>query len=1060
MKEGPLLFTKFVPPATAKDVIWVESFLHKMQQAERYGVILVRAGAGYGKSTMLSAYFSRARLEHFWLTLTEEDAELAVFLENLIHAVRSRRPRALAEAGRILRESEDLNRSWKFILNALINELHGMGEEDLYLVIEDCHLVQEATEINRALEYLLRHSPPTLRVVLTSRYPFTFLPVSEWKLKGRLLLVDEEDLAFDEREISQFMRARKNRKLSRQEAAAIREVTEGWPIAVEMIAGAVTESEPLEMVLADMRASAGDLFSFLAADVLERLPAELREFVLRAATLHSLNEAVCTALFGDQARHFLTEALQRGALLQDYGRGNYGFHRLFRDFLLYTAELEGVDVAGLRRQAADYYLAQGLREEAVEYMLEGGAHQEAARLILQLAPEMLQHARFQTVLHWLHSLPQEVYAATPAVYLLRGDIKRTLSGFHEALAVYEEAERLYRQQDDQHGVSEVLMRKALVFLDTVNPAKAEPLLMRALQIKEGLRRAQTQPLLTLIAENKVNQGRLEQARQIVERQKQQGAEPGALVEARLLLRLGRLTEAVAFIEERLANPDYLHDEQPKAHRELRLVLSLLYNLMGRRNQESMELAREVLLTSQRVGSRFTESVANSRLGHAHLTDGDLERAIGYYREAARLSDNIRVQRAKGEPHWGLTLAYAYLGDEENCRLYADSGTAICMEANDLWLAAMVRMARGVGLYVQGACADALETLRSARMMLRQAGDEHHLAVGLLWEALTIWRMGDTALFRTAAEELAAALRLRPSTFVLQRRHLWSPRDLGELKRFLIACREEAGVDLGGPSGPYHPGYTLNVRTLGEFGVSRGSEAVTPQEWTRDKAKRLFQIMLSRRGQYLSRDYLIDTLWPDKTRELGAKNLKVTLSTLNTILEPRRPEETAHFVIRSGDRYGLIDVDSLQVDGDRFAVLANRGLAYARRGMEAHAAERLEQALALYTGDFLEDAVYEEWAAAERERLRRLYLEAAEAMAQIHLTGGRYAECLALCEQILAKDNCWENAYRLMILCHARAGEKARAVQVYQQCKQVLHETLGVRPSQETVTLLKESIKGL
>ncbi|MFZ5816111.1 MAG: BTAD domain-containing putative transcriptional regulator [Bacillota bacterium] len=1059
MKDNFLLSTKFVPPATAQDVVWVESFLRKMEQAERHGVILVRAGAGYGKSTMLSAYVARAGLPFFWLTLTEEDAELRVFLEGLIQAVRARRPALLSDAARMLEESEELGRSWRYILNAWINGIHALEGEEVWLVIEDCHLVQGQTEVYRALEYLLRHAPPNLRAVLTSRHPFTFLPLSEWKLKGRVLMIDEEDLALDEREISKFMRRRRDRRLTRREAALIREVTEGWPIAVEMIAAAVGESEPLETVTADLRVSAGDLFSFLAADVLERLPQELREFILRASVVHTLTESFCTALFGPEARRYLSEAMQRGVLLQDFGRGNYGFHRLFRDFLLFQAEQEGVDLSSLRRKAAAYCLEEGMREEAVEYMLEGGAYEEAARLIQELAPAMIRQTRFQTVLQWLDGLPRDVCALHPGVYLLRGDIKRSLSAFHEALSVYEEAERLYRTLEDRNGLAEVLMRKALVFLDTVQPSRAEPLLQRALAIKEELG-VETGPLLALIAENKLNLGRLEQARQIVERQKAKAAETGALVEARLLLRQGRYTEAVAFVEERLANPDFVQDELPKAHRELRLVLSLLYNLQGRRNQESMELAREVLLTSQRVGSRFTESVANSRLGHAHLVDGDLERAVAYYTEAARLSDNVRIPRGKGEPHWGLTLAYAYLGDEENCRLYADSGIAICMEASDLWLAAMVRLARGVGLYVHGDHPDALESLRSTRLMLKQVGDEAGQAVALIWEAMTAWRMGEQELFRATARELAGLLRARPYGYLLQRKHIWSPRDLGELKRFLIACREEAGVDLGAPPGTYHPGFTLGVRTLGEFGVWRGQEPITPQEWTRDKAKRLFQIMLSRRGQYLSRDYLVEVLWPEKTRELGAKNLKVTLSTLNTILEPQRPEETAYFVVRSGDRYGLIDVESLQVDADRFAVLANRGLAYARAGQEEHAEERLEQALALYRGDFLEDALYDEWAIAERERLRRLYLEATDALAQIHLNRGRWPECLALCDQLLARDNCWENAYRMMILCHARAGEKARAVQVYQRCKTVLQESLGVRPSQETVALLRESIKGL
>lgn len=93
-----------------------------------------------------------------------------------------------------------------------------------------------------------------------------------------------------------------------------------------------------------------------------------------------------------------------------------------------------------------------------------------------------------------------------------------------------------------------------------------------------------------------------------------------------------------------------------------------------------------------------------------------------------------------------------------------------------------------------------------------------------------------------------------------------------------------------------------------------------------------------------------------------------------------------------------------------------------------AEEWLEQAKALYRGDFLPEVLYDERAVPERERL--------------------------------ARDNCWENGYRCTIRCHDRTAEKARAVQLYQRCKEALHEGVGVRPSNKTIKLLKESIKGL
>lgn len=1063
MKERLFLSTKFINPTTAKDVIWVACFLEKMKQSDNYPVILVRAGAGYGKSTMVSKYFGLSKKDYFWLTITEEDSELPVFLNNLLLSVRTRRPDLAGEALRMLEESEDLNSSWKYVLNSLINDLHRMTPKDRhsYLVIDDYHLIQKQPDNNRALEYLIRHLPPGTHIVVTSRYPYTLLPVSKWKLKGHALIIEEEDLAFSEREIIQFFRIRTGYRPVQSEAARIREVTEGWAIALEMVAESIAGAGGIDAVITNIRENSKDLFRFLASDILERLPSEIRQFILESSILRNLNNSICGHLFGPDSRDYLQEALNRGLLLHDYGHGNYGFHRLFRDFLLYAAEQEGLDLRGLRRKAADYYLRKGSNEEAIEYMIEGGAHREAARLILQVAPGMLKNARFKTVQGWLDSLPPPIYAREPRLYLLRGDVKRSTSSFYEALSVYEEAERICRLRADWDGVAEALERRALVFVDTAEPGKAEPLLQEALKTRESINRGEIGALLGLIAENNLNLGRVGRTAELIEGIRKKDIDPNPTLQARFLLRTGKLNDAVAFTETCLASTEYLRDKFPKSHRELRLVLSLLYSLLGIRNRESMELAREVLLASRQVGSRFTESVAAARIGHAHQVGGDLERAIYWYREAVRLSDEVGIPRGKGEPLWGLTLAYGFMEDLDNAQLCADSGYGICSEVNDWWLAFLPRLAQGVGYYVGHCYPEGLEVLRTARQGLEQTGDSFGRTVALLWEGMTCWRMGDTPGMLAAVNEIASLCGSGgPYAFLFQRKNLWSPRDMGELKSFLIECDRKGPTRLGSAPAPYHPGYTLAVKTLGQFAVSRGTDAVAPNEWTRYKAKRLLQMMIARRGQLLPREYLIDTLWPDKSREMGAKNLKVTLSTLNTILEPRRPEETSYFIVRSGDRYGVLDLDSVAVDADRFLTLANRGIGYFKQNMLNHAEETLEQAIELYGGDFLDDAECHEWAAPERDRLKRLFLEAADALAQVYLARGRYQECLAMCDTILSRDNCWENAYRLMIICHARAGDKARAVQAYDRCKETLHKCLGVRPSQETVSTLKENIRNL
>ncbi|MBM3464821.1 MAG: transcriptional regulator, partial [Armatimonadetes bacterium] len=111
-----------------------------------------------------------------------------------------------------------------------------------------------------------------------------------------------------------------------------------------------------------------------------------------------------------------------------------------------------------------------------------------------------------------------------------------------------------------------------------------------------------------------------------------------------------------------------------------------------------------------------------------------------------------------------------------------------------------------------------------------------------------------------------------------------------------------------------------------------------------------------------------------------------------------------------------------------------------------------RAVELYRGDFLEDYPYAEFAAGERERLRACWVRAAEHLAHAAEAAGDDDEALALAHAILARDRCWEEAWRVLMRVHARQSRAFMAARVYEECSQALDEDLGVLPSDETEEL--------
>jgi DNA-binding SARP family transcriptional activator len=203
---------------------------------------------------------------------------------------------------------------------------------------------------------------------------------------------------------------------------------------------------------------------------------------------------------------------------------------------------------------------------------------------------------------------------------------------------------------------------------------------------------------------------------------------------------------------------------------------------------------------------------------------------------------------------------------------------------------------------------------------------------------------------------------------------------------------------------------------------------------------------------LHREQLAELLWPGGKAPASA--LRVTLNALRGTLEPdRAPETESHFILRQGESLLLNPDADIRVDADEFERLIGEAQAAEIRN-PAQAPTLYRRALALYRGEFLPDALYEEWAGERRERLADLYLSTASHLADLLTAQGIPVEAIALCHQILARDPCWEEAYYLLMVCYAQQGNRSLALRTYARCAKHLRADLGVEPAARTQALLK------
>jgi two-component SAPR family response regulator len=251
------------------------------------------------------------------------------------------------------------------------------------------------------------------------------------------------------------------------------------------------------------------------------------------------------------------------------------------------------------------------------------------------------------------------------------------------------------------------------------------------------------------------------------------------------------------------------------------------------------------------------------------------------------------------------------------------------------------------------------------------------------------------------------------------------------------------------------GSRLAAYCLGPFRLVVDAEPVGP--WRSSKALALFQYMIERRRQLVSRDALIEALWGNPDALATNTSLKVAVHSLRQALQRDVGAASRLEIVTSGSGYRL-RAEDLWVDVEEFehSFALGRSLEAAGHGVESLALFGV--AADLYQGDFLQD-VDLDWVTYRRESLRDKYLYVVGRLARASIAAGDYQDAIARCQQVLAQDPCHEETYRLLMLCHARLGQRGRVRSWFELCARTLRSELDCAPEAETERVYRLALAG-
>jgi DNA-binding SARP family transcriptional activator len=226
---------------------------------------------------------------------------------------------------------------------------------------------------------------------------------------------------------------------------------------------------------------------------------------------------------------------------------------------------------------------------------------------------------------------------------------------------------------------------------------------------------------------------------------------------------------------------------------------------------------------------------------------------------------------------------------------------------------------------------------------------------------------------------------------------------------------------------------VRVELLGRFRVAIGGNEFPADVWPGRRAAELVQLLALADGHRLTRDQVIEALWPHLEVEAGAANLR----------------KAAHYA-----RQALASPDAVVLRGGQVALFPSRPVAadvgqfeaQSRAALAAGDGAACAAAASAYTGDLLPEALYEEWTQAPRERLRSQYVE-------LLRRSGQW-------ERLVDAEPTDEPAYRELMRRELAAGSRPAAIRWYGRLRTALRRELRILPSGDTEAIYDECVAGL
>jgi LuxR family transcriptional regulator, maltose regulon positive regulatory protein len=399
----PLLRAKLAAPGAPPGLIRRPRLFEALERAVRGPVTVLEAPAGWGKTVLLSSWVQERAQERragrvAWLSVEPDD-----------------------QGGRF----------WRYLcaaLDAPVSDLARLVDvlarrpEPAVLILDDFQHVRDP-EVLGGLDFVLRHAPGSVRLVLASRAE-PALALHRWRIRGEVAELRTAELSFTVAETEQVL-ARDGLALPANQVSRLQTRTEGWPAGVRLAATAIGRHPDPAGYAAQLGGDDPCVAEYLVAEVLADQPGDVRDLLLSTSILERISADSIEALTGRTDGERVLAALRdaNGYVIPvDAQRHSYRHHRMFGELLRSELRRQAPErLPELHRRAARWHAERGLPLAALRHALAARDWGYATGLLVEHWHQLVEYG------HSTHEEGPTTLVSPPPDEALRADPELALA---------------------------------------------------------------------------------------------------------------------------------------------------------------------------------------------------------------------------------------------------------------------------------------------------------------------------------------------------------------------------------------------------------------------------------------------------------------------------------------------------------------------------------------------------------------------------------------------------------------------------------------------------------